>query len=114
MRTPGKRLQTFSWSLYDFANTIFAMNVVSFNFALWVTETHGTDDLYYSIALSLSTLVVAVLVPLLGAISDRYKRRIPYLRGYTLGCVVFTMLLGIEPTEFNPTRRRLHVGKNPV
>ena len=90
-------IHIFSWSLYDFANTIFAMNVVSFNFALWVTETHGADDLYYSLALSISTLVVALLVPLLGAISDRYKRRIPYLRGYTFGCVLFTILIGVAP-----------------
>ena len=32
-----------SWSLYDLANTVFSMNIVSFYLGLWVIDMGGTD-----------------------------------------------------------------------
>ena len=74
----SNRLAIFSWSLYDFANTIFSMNVISLYFALWVTVDHDGQDILYSTALSLSMLAVALSVPVFGALSDTTgKRRVP-------------------------------------
>jgi MFS transporter, UMF1 family len=84
----------FSWCLYDFANTIFSMNVISLYFALWVTVDHEGQDILYSTALSLSMLAVAVSVPLFGALSDATgKRRFPLI-GLTLLCILSTGLIG--------------------
>ncbi len=83
-----------SWALYDFANTIFAMNVLTLYFALWVTVDNGADDIVYSIAFSASMLAVAVVSPVLGATSDRYGRRIPFLILFTVICVAFTAPIG--------------------
>jgi MFS-type transporter involved in bile tolerance (Atg22 family) len=46
--------------MYDFANTIFAMNVISLYFALWVTVDMKGKDILYSWALS-GSMLLAVL-----------------------------------------------------
>lgn len=89
----GKRA-VFAWALYDFANTIFSMNVVSRYFPLWVTKEHGAPDLYFSIALSVSMLMVAVTSPALGAISDDTGKRVKPLLIITLACVIATATIG--------------------
>lgn len=94
MNQTSNKLAIFSWSLYDFANTIFSMNVISLYFALWVTVDHGSPDIVYSIALSLSMLAVAVSVPVFGAISDTTGKRRAPLTGLTLLCVFCTGLIG--------------------
>ena len=92
---PSNRLEVFSWIIYDFANTIFSMNVVSMYFALWITVNHGWEDIWFSGANSVSMLLVALTMPLLGAVSDQIKRRMPFLIVLTLSCVLFTILIGV-------------------
>ncbi|GJL79581.1 MAG: MFS transporter [Nitrospinaceae bacterium] len=90
----SNKLAIGSWALYDFANTIFSMNVISLYFALWVTVDHGGPDILYSVALSGSMLAVALSVPVFGAISDQTgKRRIP-LTLLTLLSVAGTFFIG--------------------
>ena len=91
----AKKLTIFSWSMYDFANTIFAMNVISLYFALWVTVDMKGEDILYSWVLSGSMLLAAVFSPIMGAVSDRVGRRIPFLIFFTLICCVFTALIGL-------------------
>ncbi|MEW6096876.1 MAG: MFS transporter [bacterium] len=91
----SKKLTIFSWALYDFANTIFAMNIISLHFALWVTVDKQGEDIFYSLALSISMILIAISMPVIGAISDRYKRRMPFLISGTLLCVCFTALIGV-------------------
>ncbi len=88
------RLVIASWSLYDFANTIFSMNVISLYFALWVTVDHGGQDIFYSAALSGSMFAVAISVPLFGAISDQTGRRRGPLTLLTIISVTATALIG--------------------
>jgi UMF1 family MFS transporter len=92
---PGNRLEVFSWVFYDFANTIFSMNVVTMYFSLWMTVDNGREDIWVSGANSLSMLLVALSMPLLGAISDQIKRRMPFLIGLTITCALFTILIGV-------------------
>jgi UMF1 family MFS transporter len=89
-----KKLAIFSWCLYDFANTIFSMNVISLYFALWVTVDHDGQDILYSTALSLSMLAVALSVPVFGALSDTTGKRRAPLIGLTLLCIFSTGLIG--------------------
>ncbi|MBI4198446.1 MAG: MFS transporter [Chloroflexi bacterium] len=90
---PTKRA-AFGWAMYDFANSIWPMNVTTLYFALWVTVDHGAKDIVYGMALSASMLCVAVLSPVLGAVSDRMQRRIPFLVTFTLIAVAATTLIG--------------------
>jgi UMF1 family MFS transporter len=89
------RLKVFSWAFYDFANTIYSMNVVSLYFSLWVTVDNGQEDILVSAANSMSMALVALSMPILGAISDQIRRRMPFLMGLTAGCVLFTALIGL-------------------
>ena len=89
------KLARFSWALYDFANTIFSMNIVSLYFVLWLTVDKNCPELYYGLALSISIFLAAIFMPLLGEVSDRSRRRVPFLAAFTIGCVVFTALLGV-------------------
>lgn len=82
-----------AWALYDFANTFFAMNMLSLYFALWVTKDMGAPDLAYSMALSASLLAVALASPVFGALSDRLGKRTPFVAGFTVLCCLCTALL---------------------
>ncbi|MBI4666018.1 MAG: MFS transporter [Nitrospinae bacterium] len=86
------------WALYDFANTMFSMNIVSRYFPLWVTGEHGAPDIYFSVSLSLSMFLVAITSPALGAISDDTGQRVKPLFYLTAGCVLATALIGFSPT----------------
>jgi UMF1 family MFS transporter len=88
------RLSVFSWGLYDFANTIFAMNVLSLYFILWVTQVNEAREIVFSLAISGSMLAVALTSPMFGAVSDRYGRRVPFLIVFVLICVIFTAAIG--------------------
>ncbi len=55
----------------------------------------GGEDILYGSALSLSMILVAFSMPLLGVFSDRMGRRIPLLMGLTLLSVFFTGLIGV-------------------
>ncbi len=96
--TPSRNTRIFSWALYDFANTIFSMNILSLYFPLWVTGELGGKDIHYSVALSLSVLMAAVSMPVIGACSDQRKSRMPWLIVLTLISCAFTVGLGaIKP-----------------
>jgi UMF1 family MFS transporter len=84
-----------SWILYDLANTIFSMGVVSLFFSLWVRDQVGAErvDSVYGIITAVSMGIIFIISPLLGAMSDRAARRMPFLIASTVICVVLTMLL---------------------
>jgi UMF1 family MFS transporter len=79
--------------LYDFANTIFSMNIVTLYFAVWIVTERGSTNSALSIALSLSSLAVLVTAPWVGAVSDASGRRKPWVVGLTLVCVGATASL---------------------
>jgi len=76
------RRDVISWALYDFANTIYSMNILSLYFAGWLVVDLGFRDIHYSIAFSASMLVSAAIMPALGYLSDRKSLRADYHRGW--------------------------------
>jgi UMF1 family MFS transporter len=82
------------WVLYDLANTIFSLNIVSLYFSLWVVNVMGAGDADYGFANSISMAVIFFASPLLGALTDQAPRRMPFLVVSTLICIGFTLLLG--------------------
>lgn len=88
-----------SWVLYDLANTIFSMGVVSLYFSLFVQDAVGTAaaDRVYGLITSVSMGLIFVLSPLLGSMTDRAARRMPFLVWSTVVCCVGTALLARGP-----------------
>ena len=85
--------ERWSWALYDFANTIFSMNIVTLYFAVWIVTERGASNTAYSLATSLSSLLVLVLAPVIGALSDASRRRKPWVISLTLLSVFGTVAL---------------------
>ncbi|HET9851019.1 MAG TPA: MFS transporter, partial [Candidatus Limnocylindrales bacterium] len=87
-----------AWSLYDFANTIFSFAVVSSAIGLWLADESrfGERDgnFILSVAIVVSVGLNALVSPILGALSDRGGRRLPYLLFFTLLCIVPTAFIG--------------------
>lgn len=88
------RLSLFGWLIYDFANTIFSMNILTMYFAQWVIVDLGYPDIYYSMAYSTSMIVVALTLPLLGHLSDERGNKKSFLVGFSLACIIATAALG--------------------
>ena len=84
-----------AWALYDFANTIFSLNIISTYFPQYIVEDKGLNDAVYAYPQSFALLLVALIMPLLGAMSDRAGKRIPWLIGFTAICIVTNIAMGL-------------------
>jgi UMF1 family MFS transporter len=89
------RAALWAWALYDLANTTFSLNVVSRYLPLVVVQDLGGRDLDVSVAYSAAMVLVALTSPLLGALSDFSRRRIPFLATTTVCCITATALMGL-------------------
>lgn len=89
------RKAVVGWVLYDLANTIFSMGVVSLYFSLWVRDQVGAGraDSVYGIITAVSMGLIFLVSPLLGAMTDRAPRRMPFLITSTITCVILTAML---------------------
>lgn len=74
-----------SWALYDFANTVFSMNIATLYFAAWLVADLGRSNTLYALANGISSALVVISIPIFGALSDTTQRRKPWV-------VVFTIL----------------------
>lgn len=88
-----------SWVIYDVANVIFSMGVVSLKFPLFVREGVGAGqaDAAYGAITSVAMGLMVLLSPVLGAMTDRARRRMPFLVWATLLACGATALLGRGP-----------------
>ncbi|UCD16553.1 MAG: MFS transporter [Candidatus Zixiibacteriota bacterium] len=91
------RKDIIGWSLYDFANTIYSMNILSLYFKRWVVEDLGRDGLYYDLAYAGSMLLVALLMPALGALSDHSQKKKLFLFLFTITCCLGIGLIPLIP-----------------
>jgi UMF1 family MFS transporter len=97
----GRAIVPVAWSLYDFANTIFSFAVVSGAIGLYLIgpDQFGERDgnALLSLAIVISVGLNALVSPILGAISDRGGRRLPYLLAFTAACIAATFFIADVP-----------------
>lgn len=88
-----------SWVIYDLANTIFTMGVVSLFFSLYVAREVGAEraDRVYGLITALSMGIIFFISPLLGAMTDRARRRMPFLIWSTIVCCLCTAFIARGP-----------------
>lgn len=86
-----------SWCLYDWANSAFTTLVVTFVYATFFTQTFAENadrgTVLWSRGVTISSLIIALISPLLGAMADRSGLRRPFLAAATLVAVVATAWL---------------------
>ena len=74
-----------SWALYDWANSVFAITVISGFFPLffkffWTPDLDPQDSTYYlGLGNSIAGIILFIISPLLGAISDKGENKKKFL-----------------------------------
>jgi UMF1 family MFS transporter len=97
MRPSPSRRAVFAWCLYDFANSPFSTLIVTFIYAPFFIKIIVGDEVrgtgLWSLAVTVTGLVVAVCSPPLGAAADRGGFRKLFLGGFTSLAIVGSALL---------------------
>jgi UMF1 family MFS transporter len=88
-----------AWALYDFANTVYSYAIVSYAMGLWAVDRLGAADgqFWFGIANAASVGLNALVSPVLGAMSDRGGRRMPYLLFFTAQTILATAAIALVP-----------------
>lgn len=94
--------ERWSWALYDFANTIWSMNVTSIYFTTWLVVDLGASSSSTMWATAISSVLVAFSIPFLGAISDARRKRKIWVVLFTLLAVAATMAIGVIGQQVLP------------
>ena len=87
------RRAVWSWAFFDFANSVYPAVITTAVFPIFyknvvIGEDGGVGDLWWTRAVSLSALIIAVTAPVLGSIADRSGARKRFMFFYTIVCVV--------------------------
>jgi MFS transporter, UMF1 family len=93
--TRAPLVERASWALYDFANTIFSMNVATLYFSVWLISDLGASSTVYALGNGISSLLVVLSVPVLGALSDARRRRKPWVVGFTIAACLACAMIGV-------------------
>ncbi|MDB4886269.1 MAG: hypothetical protein JWN79_1707 [Gemmatimonadetes bacterium] len=88
-------IERASWALYDFANTIFSMNVATLYFSVWLIADLHASSTVFALGNGLSSLLVVVSVPVLGALSDARRRRKIWVVLFTVAACVACAMIGV-------------------
>jgi UMF1 family MFS transporter len=88
-------VERWSWALYDFANTIFSMNIATLYFAVWLVNDLGVSNTIDATASAIASALVLVAIPVLGALSDGRRRRKAWVVGFTLLSCVALAVMGV-------------------
>ncbi|MGI8497553.1 MAG: MFS transporter [Gemmatimonadaceae bacterium] len=100
IRAPAR--ERWSWAIYDFANTIFSMNVATYYFGVWLVSDLGSTNTVVAIGNSTASMLVALSIPVLGAISDARQRRVPWVIWLTLIACASTAFIGVIGYQMMP------------
>src|SRR4051794_2455461 len=87
--------ERLSWALYDFANTVFSMNIATLYFSAWLIADLGHSNTLYATVNGIASAMVVVSIPVFGAISDATQRRKPWVVGFTLIACIATALIAV-------------------
>jgi MFS transporter, UMF1 family len=95
---PGvKRRELAGWAMYDFANSGYTTVVLTAVFNAYfvgvIAQKENWATLAWTVALSLSCLLVMLTAPAIGAYADRHRAKKTLMLISTIGCVATTAAL---------------------
>ena len=89
----------WSWIFYDWANSIYATNIMAAIFPTIfvniVNKAGASGDIWWGYGTSIATFAVAVLAPVLGAVADYRGMKKKLFTAFMLIGVVFTFLIAM-------------------
>lgn len=89
--------QVWAWGMYDLANQSFTLLIVTLFFAIYFQNTIAPDadtgKRMWGWAIGLSSLVIVVLGPVLGAVADFGGKKKRWLVAMGIGCSLLTVAL---------------------
>jgi len=101
----GKRPKKFtkqeiSWLFYDWANSVYATNIMAAIFPIYFTSVCAAQgvagDQMWGYGTSAATFIVAILAPFLGAVGDYKGMKKKLLSAFMAIGVVFTLMMAIS------------------
>src|SRR3954469_12342505 len=87
--------ERLSWALYDFANTVFSMNIATLYFSAWLVADLGHSNTLYAVVNGIASALVVVSIPVFGAISDATQKRKPWVVAFTLLACGSTIIMAV-------------------
>jgi len=89
--------EVISWTFYDFANSAFTTLVVTFIYSTYFTKSIAANEIegsvFWAQGITISSLLIAIFSPIMGALADRGNLRKHFLFMMTLICIVATSFL---------------------
>ena len=86
----------WSWIFYDWANSIYATNIMAAIFpTIFVSIAGDAGDIWWGYGTSITTFTLAILAPFLGAVADYQGMKKKLFTGFMLGGVIFTFVIAL-------------------
>ncbi len=86
----------WSWIMYDWANSIYATNIMAAIFpTVFVSIAGEAGDIWWGYGTSIATFLVAVLAPILGAVADYKGMKKKLFTVFMLTGVIATFLIAL-------------------
>jgi UMF1 family MFS transporter len=102
VETTTSKRNVFFWSMYDLANTIYSMVIVSLiinRYILVIGQveygmSYGSVSFLYGVVALVMQIAIAIFIPFLGALSDNVGKRKPFVISLTGVILLFASLIG--------------------
>src|SRR5699024_6057885 len=102
-----KSKRVFSWMLYDFGNSAFATTIMAAVLPVFYYDVAAVGleenlaESYWGYSQSIAVLIVAILAPILGAISDYSAAKKKFLRFFAfMGMIASILLAFVEEGQY--------------
>ena len=100
---PVTRREIFAWAMFDFANSGYTTVVLTAIFNAYFVgvvagdgpDRDGSATLLWTLATSITNVLVLLSAPVIGAIADHGAKKKAFLLASTVGCVLFTAGLAL-------------------
>ena len=104
VETTTSKRNVFFWAMYDLANTIYSMVIVSLiinRYILVIGQaeygmSYGEVNFLFGVVAFVMQIAIAICIPFLGALSDNVGKRKPFIISLTGIIILFAGLLGFS------------------
>jgi len=95
----ASRISIGSWAVYDVSNTLFFTGIMGVLFPLWVRNVMHGNDATVGFVVAIAMVINLFVSPVIGAMSDNARRRLPFLGLFSMIGIAATFLLGVSSSE---------------